>query len=259
MALSISNLVKKTPNKPPIIVIYGPGGVGKTTFASEFPNPVFIQTEDGAGELEITSFSEGPLSTYAQVDEALTALATEEHAFRTLVVDSVTRLEPLVWDAVCKANKWANIEEPGYGKGYALADSYWRNFMDACIWLRDNKGMTIVLLGHEAVQSFNDPSTASYDRYQLRLHKRAEALVRESCDVMGFMNQITTVSREKGDSPKAGGSGQVALNLAPRPSFQAKSRFSTPGMVLTRKGAGYAALAPYLPGHREKLEAPDAA
>ena len=252
MALSLSNLVRQKADKPAKIAFYGPGGVGKTTLASEFPNPIFIQTEDGSGSLSLTTFSDAPLGSYDLVNEALEALATEEHDFKTLVVDSVTRLEPLIWAETCKRHGWKSIEDAGYGKGYVEADSIWREFLSACTWLRDNKGMTIVLIGHEDVRSFSDPVTDSYDRYQMRLHKRAEALIREDVDVLGFMNQVTTINREKSgfnkETSKARGSGQVALNLAPRPAFQAKNRFGMPDRILINPGEGYAALAEHLPG-----------
>lgn len=254
MALSLSNLVRQKADKPAKIAIYGPGGVGKTTFASEFPDPIFIQTEDGAGSIDLTSFAPEPLGSFALVNEALEALATEDHMFKTLVVDSVTRLEPLIWAETCKRNGWKSIEDAGYGKGYVEADGVWREFLSAVTWLRDNKSMTIVLIGHEDVRSFSDPVTDSYDRYQMRLHKRAEALIREDVDVLGFMNQVTTINREKTgfnkETSKARGSGQVALNLTPRPAFQAKNRFGMPDRVLINPGDGFSAVADYLPGIR---------
>ena len=255
MALSLANLVRKSADKPPIVAIYGPGGSGKTTLAAEFPDPIFIQTEDGAGALELTTFAEEPLRSYAQIEEAIEALATEEHDFRTVVVDSVTQLEPIIWAEVCARHKWDSIEDPGYGKGYLEADAVWRDFLRAITWLRDEKRMNVVLLAHEAIQSFSDPVTDSYDRYTMRLHKRAEALVREHVDVLGFLNQITTIQQEKKAfgkkddyTAKARGSGQRALNLAPRPAFQAKNRYGMPDKVLVNMGEGYAALAPHMPG-----------
>lgn len=258
MALSIQNLVRKDKPKVPIMCIYGTGGMGKSTLASEFPNPIFIQTEDGANGLNVMSFTEGPMVKFSQVDEALTSLATEDHDFKTLVVDSVTRLEALVWAETCarQSPQWQSIEEPGYGKGYIEADAVWAEFMAACQWLRDNKGMTVILLGHEGVQSFQDPANDSYDRYVMRLHKRAEAFIREQCDAMGFMNQITTIAKEakafgkKEDYVAKGrGSGQRSLNFSPRPAFMAKQRpgYNFPDMMLINAGQGHDALAPYLP------------
>jgi hypothetical protein len=257
MALSLKDLRQRTVEKPPIMAIYGPGGIGKTTLAAQFPDAVFLQTEDGGGDLTLTTFSDGPLPNLIAVNEALDALASEDHKYRTLVVDSVTRLEPMIWEEACRRNKWGSIEEPGYGKGYVEADAVWREFLTAMEWLRNNKAMTIILIGHEAVDSFADPTTDSYSRYTMRLHKRAEALVREAVDVLGFMNQVTTIRKEakafgKKDDyvAKAAGGGQVALSIAPRPAFQAKCRYDAPPQVLINKGQGYAALAPYLPGHR---------
>lgn len=257
MALSISNLVRKDKPKPPIMVIYGPGGMGKTTLAAEFPDAIFIQTETGEGSNTITSFTDGAITSYAEVMEALTALATEDHAFKTVVLDSITRLEPLIWSALCAEQKWANIEDAGYGKGYILADAFWRDVLAALSYLRDARGMTVIMIAHETVTTFKDPTTDSYDRYTMRLHKRAEAMVRETCDVLGFLNQITTIRREskafgkKDDyTAKGAGSGTRAINFQPRPAFDAKGRGGMPDQVIITPGQGYAALAPILPGHR---------
>ena len=64
MALSLSSLVTKTNEKPPLMVTYGRGKMGKTTRASEFPNAIFIQTEDGAGDIEVTTFADEPLGSF---------------------------------------------------------------------------------------------------------------------------------------------------------------------------------------------------
>ena len=118
MAISLASLQKNSP-KAPRVVIYGDAGTGKTTFGACAPSPVFLQTEDGLGNLAATAF---PLATsFDDVMGALQSLYAEEHQFKTLVVDSLDWLEPLVWQQVCTTHKVARIEAMPYGKGYVEA------------------------------------------------------------------------------------------------------------------------------------------
>lgn len=259
MALSLNNLVRKRSEKPPVCVFYGPPGIGKTSFAAEFPSPIFIQTEDGTGNLEITSFSERALTSAKEVDEAIELLLNEPHDFKTVVLDSLDWFEPLLWAATCKRNGWKSLDEPGYGKGYNALEVDWRYFLSRMTSLRDERGMTVIMLAHEQIVSFADPARDSYDRYQLRLHKKTAPMVVESADVVGFLNYVTLIRKESGgfgkETAKATGGGQRVLNLAERPAFTAKNRFDLPDQILISKGQGYAALAPYLPGHRQSVKA----
>ena len=104
--------------------------------------------------------------------------------------------------------------------------------------------------------TLSDPEREDYSRYKMRLHKRAEAMIREWADVVGFLNMAVTVAKAKSgfgkETAKAKGSGQRVLNLSPRPTFEAGNRYNMPDQILINPGEGYAALAPYLPGHRGK-------
>src|SRR3972149_1444613 len=83
----------------PRILLYGVEGIGKSTFGSQSPKPVFIQTEDGLDEIDCEKF---PLATtYDDVLSALAELRTEQHEYETVVIDSLDWLERLVWDKLC--------------------------------------------------------------------------------------------------------------------------------------------------------------
>ncbi|MGH6919726.1 MAG: ATP-binding protein [Geminicoccaceae bacterium] len=230
MAISLASLNRTTALKPPRILVHGVHGVGKTTYAAGAPDPVFLLTEDGLGTLDVPHF---PLArTFDQVMQALAALYTEDHAFRTLVVDSADWLEPLVWGRVCKDQGWSSIEDAGYGKGYVHALDLWRQYLEGLNALRDDKGMVIVQIAHTDIKRFDSPESEPYDRYVIKLHTKASALLQEHSDVVLFANyRVSTVKSDVGFNKKvtrALGSGQRLLHTAERPAFLAKNRYGLP-------------------------------
>ncbi len=257
MALSLEDIKPRRDTSPPRCIFYGVPKIGKTTLASEFPDPVFIQTEQGAGSMELTTFANKPFTEYGQVFDAIALLYEGGHGFKTVVLDSLTRLEPLVWAETCKRLNCTSIEDPGYGKGYLEADVEWRALIDGFNSLRDTCGMNIVFLAHEEVRAFSNPMGDDFNHYRMRLHKRAEAMLVENTDVIGFLNYVVSVSTDdkKGKPGKASGSGSRMLHLTERPSYRAGNRYSMPDTALMVEGEMYQAIAPFLPSQETHSKA----
>ena len=104
--------------RPQKAVIYGPEGIGKSTLASQFPKPVFLDTEGGSHHLDVARLP-APKS-WDDVTHAVAALESESHGFRTLVIDTADWLEKLLIEHVCQRNSKTSIEDFGYGKGYVV-------------------------------------------------------------------------------------------------------------------------------------------
>ncbi|MCY0154279.1 ATP-binding protein [Hoeflea alexandrii] len=174
MPISLADLKQVRADKPPRMLIYGPPGIGKTTLASEFPNAVFLQVEDGTpGDAELTSF--GKLGTYGEVVEALAALYEGDHGYKTLVIDSVTEMQKLVYEETCTRGdengvSYARMEDFPYSKGFMFATTVWQEFIAMLDALRNDRGMAIILIAHSAIQEHKDPELPAYDQHQISLH-----------------------------------------------------------------------------------------
>jgi len=225
----IGSITKGREQQPPRIMIYGSEGVGKSTFASLAPNPVFIQTEDGLSEIDTSKF---PLArTFEDVVMQLQAVRDEQHEFGTLVIDSLDWLERLVWDRVCADYGVKSIEKAdgGYGKGYVHALTYWRQIVSILNDIRSKRGMAVVMIAHAAVERFEDPEHAAYDRYTPRLHKKACSLVCEWVDAVLFASRRLRVDSTTGKAAPVGADGgERILRTNGSPACIAKNRFGLP-------------------------------
>lgn len=233
--MSILNNIKRgVQQRPQRVIIYGPEGVGKSTLAAGFPSPVLLDTEQGSSHINVARLE---CRSYEDVLNAIESLRTEQHDFKTVIIDSIDWCERLLVEAFLKdLNKKGNsqhksIEDIGYGKGYKMIEPVAMNLMMHLNSLM-NIGMNIVLVGHSRRVKFEMPETAgTYDKHELNLSKHVSPLVKEWADAMLFCNFVVTVQDGKGH-----GGSQRMVYTSPSAPWEAKNRHGMPAVMAMDAG-----------------------
>jgi hypothetical protein len=219
------NIIEGKEQRPKKIVIYGPEGIGKSTFASQFPDPLFIDTEGGTSNLDVRRIKCN--KSWNELIVIVKEIHANPHICKTVVLDTADWSETLCTNAVCEKYRKNNIEDFGYGKGYVyLVDEYARllSLLDQLIEV----GINVVITAHAKPRKFELPEEqGSFDRYEMKLSRQVAPLIKEWSDALFFVNYKIYVVTTDTNKKKAQG-GKRVLYTTHNPTYDAKNRFDLP-------------------------------
>lgn len=215
------------------VVIYGPEGIGKSTFASKFPVPIFIDTEGSTRHMDVIRVDPSPAS-FTELLEMVRTLASKQYAdgYKTLVIDTADWAEKMCVESLCEAKQWKGIEDAGYGKGYTyLAEEFGKllNLLEDVV----RSGHNVVVTAHAMLRKFEQPDEmGAYDRWELKLQKKNAPLLKEWADMVLFANYKTMVVNVDGKGADKGKNkvqgGMRVMYTSHHPVWDAKNRFGLP-------------------------------
>lgn len=212
------------------VVVYGPEGIGKSTFASRFPDPLFIDTEGSTKDMDVAR-TEAP-SSWMMLMEQVMYVRKHPELCRTLVIDTADWAEMLCVTQLCDKNQKNSIEEFGYGKGYVYLQEEFGRFLNLLEEVV-KAGVHVVLNAHAKMRKFEQPDElGSYDRWEMKLSKNVAPMVKEWADMVLFANYKTFVVNVDGQGAQKGKNkaqgGKRVMYTAHHCCWDAKNRYGLP-------------------------------
>lgn len=212
------------------VVIYGTEGIGKSSLASQFPEPLFIDTEGSTDNMDVARLDKP--TSWIMLNNQIAFIKANPTVCKTLVIDTIDWAESLCVDNLCAMHGKKGIEDFGYGNGYVYAKEEMGRFLNK---LQDliELGINVVLTAHAQIRKFELPDEmGSYDKYELKLGKKTSSqtapLVKEWADLLLFCNYKTyLISQEKSTKKKAQGNQRV-MYTEHNPAWDAKNRHGLP-------------------------------
>ena len=224
-------IIKGKIKKAKKVVIYGPEGIGKSTFASRFPDPVFIDTEGSINDMDVARLPRP--TSWIMLLEELQYVEKNPGVCKTLVIDTIDWAEQLCVEHICEKHNKSGIEDFGYGNGYVYTKEEFGRFLNKLTDVIE-AGVNVVLTAHAQLRKFEQPDEmGAYDRWELKLGKKTQSqtspLVKEWADMLLFCNYKTysIAVDDKGKKHKAQG-GKRVMYTCHHPCWDAKNRYNLP-------------------------------
>ena len=207
-------------------VIYGPEGIGKSTFASKFPGILFIDTEGSTKKLDVPRLPKP--SSWTMLLEEVRYVKANPNLCKTLIIDTADWAEILCINEICSKSQKSGIEDFGYGKGYIYLFEEFGKLLNLLEDLIDI-GINVVFTAHAQMRKFEQPDeTGAYDRWEMKLQKKTAPLLREWADLVLFANYKTYVVNVDGQGTTKGKNkvqgGKRVMYTTHNPCWDAKNR-----------------------------------
>lgn len=193
-----------------------------------------LETLLDAGRLpEVAHFPE--VQNWGELMGAIDVLTNEEHAYRTLVIDTLNGAERMCHEEVCRrdfAGDWTDKGFMGYMRGYEVSLADWRKLLIALDNIREKRRMAIVGLCHTNVKPFKNPEGPDYDRYQPEMHSKTWGLTHKWADAILFINFETFVNEDNAKRKGKATSSQARIMYTERhAAYDAGNRFGLPAEI----------------------------
>jgi len=214
------DVIKGKIQMPVKAVVYGPEGIGKTTFASLWPTPLFLDIEGGTYHMNVDRLAPKSSEEVAQIVDNL---KLNPQGYRTLVTDTADWLEKMISETVCRRENKLSIEAFEYGKGWVKVSEEWKKLLDKFDALRKAQSMNILFLAHSAIKHIDPPDQPGYDRYEMKLSKQGNGILKEWSDLLLFAT-YDTFTVDKDGKKKAEG-GKRIMYAEHSPCWDAKNRY----------------------------------
>lgn len=227
---------------------FGEHGSGKTSLAAEFPNPVFIRTEDGTSGLAgRDGILESDLCTSTkEVFDLLTWLANEQHQFKTIVIDTVTALDEIIKREIVEEDGSETIEKAhgGFGKAYAAVAAKHGEVWDWCYQICKKKGINVIFLAHAKLIKQKSADTDEYFKFSIQMNEQSSINYTNKPELVAFIKQKFFLKSEDPPAPgkvtrtkKAGNPTEGRLiNCDFNPHHVGKNRLDIEGDLVYYKG-----------------------
>ena len=216
------------------VVIYGPEGIGKSTLASRFPDPVFSDTEGSTNSMDVARFPKP--TSWQMLKDQIAYVKANPTCCKTYVIDTIDWAEQMCIDSICAQHQKKGIEDFGYGNGYVYVKEEFGRFLNSLSEVVE-KGVNVVLTAHAQMRKFEQPDElGAYDRWELKLGKKTSSqtspLVKEWADMLLFCNYKTVVVNVDGQGAQKGKNkaqgGRRVMYTSHHACWDAKNRYGLP-------------------------------